>query len=177
LLVDADLRRPNLTEALGSTGAETAPFIAQLERPRLDYSPAIVTLEGERTCDFVPGIRAQAHAAGLLERALQTRLALWKRRYDYIVLDCPPVLPYADALAVAHQCSGVVVCVPSRTSTPAEITHTTHLLRTHGANVLGTVLLGADAGAGSRDAASRFGGPGRRRSRATVRSRTTLGDR
>ena len=177
LLVDTDLRRPNLTEALGSSGNETAPFIAQLERPRLDYSPAIATLEGERTCDFVPGIRAQAHAAGLLERALQTRLGLWKRRYDYIVLDCPPVLPFADALAVARQCSGVVVCVPSTTSTPSEITRTTHLLRTHSANVLGTVLLGADADAGSRDAAPRFGGPRRRRSRTSVRNRTRLGDR
>ena len=142
LLVDADLRQPHLTEVLGPAGAETAPFQIQLEHPRLDYSPAIATIAGDRTCDLVPGVRAHKHGAALLERALQTRLSLWRQRYDFIILDCPPALPYADMLAIARQCSGVVVCVPSKTSTPLEITQTTHLLRSHSANVLGMVLMG-----------------------------------
>jgi len=163
LLVDADLRSPHLTETLGARGAETAPFATQLEHPSLDYSPAIVAVEGDRTCDFVPGGHGQHHAAGLLERALPMRLRSWKRRYDYIVLDCTPVLPFADTLAIARHCSGVVVCVPSMTSTPAEITETTRLLRSHQAAVLGTVLTGADVAEGPR---SRPGFP-----RASVRRR------
>lgn len=110
LLVDADLREGRLTRQLAIPQAAAVPLEWHLEHPRLDNSPTIVHLNARRSCDFVPSFGGVAHAPELLSRGLEACLEKWRRRYGFVLLDCPSLLPYADMLTVAPLCAGVLVC-------------------------------------------------------------------
>lgn len=164
LLVDADLRRPRDVRATGSRSS-AATLEMHLENPRLDYSPEVLTLDGVRTCDFIPGTTAAGYPAELLQRGLEGSLAHWRQRYAVVVLDCPPVLPFVDTLLIAPRCSSVVVCAGHEASLPADLREATARLEDRGATLLGTVVttgrpprrgrFGARAGSGAgRDGAA-----------------------
>lgn len=158
LLVDADLRRPYLAGALHIARSEAVPLQTQLENPRLDASPTIISLGGHRTWDLVPSFAPAPFPQELLERGLAARLAVWRERYHFILLDGPPVLPFADMLTVAAHADGLLVCTDPARTTRDDVHRTRALLDASRARVLGWVLT-QDPTAPQRNA-------GRRRRRA-----------
>ena len=140
LLVDADLRDPCVAVQLGIAPRAAAPFELHLRNPRLDVSPGIVALDGARTCDIVPGLGSASNPQGLLERNLEIRLEAWRRRYDVIILDGPPVLPHADMLTIAPLCDAVALCADPAASTRADVAEAGKLLRRVSSNVHGVIV-------------------------------------
>jgi Mrp family chromosome partitioning ATPase len=140
LLVDANLRRAGITDRLPVTRATARPFEEHLANPRLDHTPAIVTVAERATCDFIPSFGGASRPAELLERSLDLLLDTWRQRYDVVVLDCPTVLSYADTLTIASACSGIVICTPQSLSTRDDVTRSLELLGRTSTKVLGLVL-------------------------------------
>lgn len=140
LLVDADLRRPRNLRATAGAAAPTSNLEMHLENPRLDYSPEVLRVSATRTCDFIPGAPATAYPVELLQRGLGPRLTLWRRRYDFVVLDCPPVLPFLDSLVIAPLCGGVVVCAGRESSERLDLLEAVTRLHDRGGTLLGTVV-------------------------------------
>ena len=108
LLIDADLRRPavakqlaidessqGLTEVVDSAET-TLDSVTQKLRPfNLSIIPA--------------GIRRNAVHQTLRSPRLDTVLAEARQRYDFIVLDTPPLLPVFDSALLANACDGVLI--------------------------------------------------------------------
>lgn len=108
LLVDADLRRPRVAEVLelnGSvgltsvlTGSVDVVSVIQASRvPNLDVLTAGPT----------PPNPAELLGSG---RAADLFVSL-AEEYDYVIVDCAPVLPVADAAIVAQYVAGVILVV------------------------------------------------------------------
>ncbi len=142
LLVEADLRQPSLTQRLGieepATGLgamlcgdardEDAIIIGR-DLPGFHILPA-----GPHREDFSPELLANGVFSACLRR--------WKQRYDYVILDSPPVLPVADARILASQADGVVMIMRSAHCRRTDALRACSDLSLAGARLLGTVLVG-----------------------------------
>ncbi len=110
LLIDADLRNPGATRALGSHAEEG--LLEVLLEGRV---PASVMLADPDTgLKFLPVVvtRRMPHSSELLASSAMARLLVrLGAEFDYIVLDLPPLGPVVDARAVASRVDGFVMVV------------------------------------------------------------------
>jgi polysaccharide biosynthesis transport protein len=124
LLVDCDLRRRNLSWIMGIPDAPgltdllaghagTQGLVRRDERSGLAFMAAGRAWDGRRIGDLA--VRASTEA--------------WRRDYDLIVLDGPPLLASADALLLAEMAEGILLCV--------RWNHTPRRLGTHVRGLLG----------------------------------------
>lgn len=140
LLVDADLRHPSTTYGLDVSQVSTPPLEVYLENPHLEFSPVSVVIAGKHSFDFVPSFTAATYPVELLNRGLWSWVDTWRASYDFILIDCPPVLPYADTLTVAPMCSGLVMCGNAGQVTRSELVESLELLRRNEVTLYGIVL-------------------------------------
>jgi succinoglycan biosynthesis transport protein ExoP len=105
LLVDADLRCPNLHRELNMAG--TAGLGAVL----FEGSPPIVHPHPQCPTLFVLcGGSTPALPSELLASQRMTDLvSRWRSEYDFVLFDSPPVLPVADARILARMCDATLL--------------------------------------------------------------------
>ena len=112
LLIDGDMRRPSMAEKLP---VQRAPGLS-------DYLTGQVSSENliqpcgmqEDECAFhvISSGRIPPNPVELLSsRKMEKMLELLKERYDYIILDLPPVSEVSDALAAAKLTDGMLLVV------------------------------------------------------------------
>ena len=77
---------------------------------------------------------------GLGSDALGDFLKLHRDRFDFVLIDSPPALLIADALAIATVADGVLVVADAKTSKPEAVGRLVEQLEHVGARVLGGVL-------------------------------------
>ncbi len=110
LLIDADLRNPGATRALGQHAEE-----GLLEVLLEGQTPASAMLiDPETGLRFLPAVvkRRTPHSSELLASAAMARLlAQMAGDFDYIVLDLPPLGPVVDARAIAPRVDGFIMVV------------------------------------------------------------------
>ncbi len=102
LLVDSDLRRPNLHVLFDSaTEVGLSSVLAGQISPedlngalfRLDQAPGLdVLMAGP-----IPAFSAELLGSSKMKRALD----LWRRSYDFVILDGAPVLPVTDSVVLS----------------------------------------------------------------------------
>jgi capsular exopolysaccharide synthesis family protein len=146
LLIDADLRHARCHAALGVnnerglsallTGkASPQDVIQPLKTPRLSFVPA-----GRR-----PANPAELVSAGELREAF----AIWRTKFNFVVVDTPPALTASDAVELAQYADGVVLVVKGDDTPRALVRRVRDKLTRAGAQVLGVVL--NNVGRGSRE--------------------------
>jgi capsular exopolysaccharide synthesis family protein len=93
LLVEADMRRPVLRKILGLAGTDGLSDL--LSDPKATVAPQQLPNHANLHC--LPAGPVPAHPSELLgSERMQYLMREWRRDYDFIVLDCPPVLPVTD---------------------------------------------------------------------------------
>jgi len=136
LLVDADLRHPGLHNMFGAENTwGLAQALAFSETPRLigvDGLPQLSLMTS--------GLIAPNPLELLSDGRFERKLAEWRRSFDFILLDTPPVSEYSDALAIATL-AGRVLVVSRAASTPhKEMKEMLRRLGSTQAQILGAVL-------------------------------------
>ncbi len=106
LLVDCDLSRRNLSRIMG---AADAPGLADLLADRGDT----LSLAHRDECSGLVFLAAGQAGDGrrISELAVRAATEGWRRDYDLIVLDGPPILASADALLLAEMAEGILLCI------------------------------------------------------------------
>jgi len=106
LLIDADLRRPNLHEQLRLSNEQG--FSTLLEKASdLQYQSPIH--EFRNISILTSGPIPEDPASLLSSSRMRELIKFFEQNYDLIILDAPPVLGIVDALLTASFCSGVVL--------------------------------------------------------------------
>jgi capsular exopolysaccharide synthesis family protein len=138
LLVDADLRcssvdrylginkEPGLTSMLSTPPGECRPYQPFASLPGLDVVPA--------------GFRPAGPAELLASSRIQQLITAWRKQYDHIIIDTPPMLPFADALLLSARADGVILVTRSGASRQKALARALDVLSRSRANVLGFVL-------------------------------------
>ena len=137
LVVDADLRRPRLHDALGRS---QEPGLSNVLIGEVPLSDAIRTTTVANLSLLSAG-HIPPNPAELL--GSPRYLALFeelKGRFDWIVFDAPPVMPVTDAALVARPAGGVLFVIGSE-MTPRQSAQTAiEQLRAANAKFIGAVL-------------------------------------
>jgi Mrp family chromosome partitioning ATPase len=63
-----------------------------------------------------------------------------RRQYEFVIVDCPPILAAVEAAWLGMGADGMVVIVEARRLKAQVINHALQSLRDHKVHVLGTVL-------------------------------------
>ncbi len=136
LLIDGDLRLPRCHEALGLPGR---PGLGEYLAGQLRSQPIQST--DVPNLSFVSAGRAPLNPTELLTSWRMWQLVRGAReRFDYVIIDSPPVLAVSDALLLANIADGVVLVVQSRRSREDQAHAAIMRLQQVGAVILGAVL-------------------------------------
>jgi tyrosine-protein kinase Etk/Wzc len=145
LLIDADLRQGKLGLLVHGENRMGLAEVLEFGAPVED---AIIRLEESGLWMLDAGAESPANPAELLGRpAFRELLATLRERYDFVVVDSPPVLPVSDALSIAAQGSDLVLVVSRADVTGArQLEETVRRLLNSGAKVGGHIFNGFSPG-------------------------------
>jgi capsular exopolysaccharide synthesis family protein len=137
LLLDADLRNPQLHQYLG---AEAGPGLSEYLRSESDEF-SIIQRGPMENLFLIPAGRNAGNPAELLANGrLKVLLGRLETMFDWIIVDSAPAVPVSDAALLATFCDGVLLVVRSN-STPIEAARKARKEFTE-RNVVGVVLNG-----------------------------------
>lgn len=148
-LVDADLRRPRIAHMFGlDNGEGLHELLANGSTHAEVASPlegAVIAVESVPNLSILPAGRSNQSPGALVSSDRMKDIVLELRdRFDYIVIDSPPILPYSDGRVLATHADGVVFVGRSGVTTHDAMGRAIELLNSvQGAPVLEVVLNGA----------------------------------
>jgi len=99
---------------------------------------------------IIPTVSPTHSAIELLSDArMKALIARLRDRFDFVVIDTPPILPYADGLAISTHVDGVILVGRAGQTPRGAITRSMELLETiRSAPILSVVLNGVDERSG-----------------------------
>lgn len=138
-LIDADLRRPMISEYLGlerSAGLTTALVgsadVDDLLQPW--GGDNLYVLTSGRTPPNPSELLGSVQMSELIERLEQV--------FDVVIIDAPPLLPVTDSAVLAQHVGGIVMVVRSHKLKQPDLEKSLNALQMVGANLLGVVFNG-----------------------------------
>ena len=136
LLIDADLRRPQIAEYLGIEGAVgLSDVLAQ----QVDLDTALQTW-GEQKLHVLASGSLPPHPSELLgSRQMADLVARLRSEFDTIIIDTPPLRPVTDGVTTALLSDGAIVVVRNGRTSRAQLGHALQALRAVDVPVLGAV--------------------------------------
>lgn len=146
LLIDGDLRIPSIAKKMGISN--TAGLTDLLMGKPVDFG----TLRTDVVDGWyiLPSGDIPPNPSELLGSArMEAVLSMLREKFDYIVLDLPPVNIVSDALSVSNLITGMVVVIREEYTEKKDLEHCFRQLKLSNVNVLGCVLNEAKTGGGS----------------------------
>ena len=111
LLIDADLRHPNVAKTIALGEEQTRHGLAEVLAGEVTLGAAIVQHESV-SCDILAGRSRPPNSADLLDsRAMADLVANARGAYDYVSLDSAPVMPIVDPLVLSRHVDAVIFSV------------------------------------------------------------------
>jgi capsular exopolysaccharide synthesis family protein len=137
LLIDADLRDPMAGTYLGIRRAEGLTSVLT-GKTRLQNA---ARSWGDHPFDFLPSGEVPANPSELLgSRPMQELLAEARGRYDVVLVDTSPLLPFTDAAAVAPYTDGAILVVRHGRTRREQVRAAVSALEAVSAPLLGSVI-------------------------------------
>jgi capsular exopolysaccharide synthesis family protein len=146
LLIDADLRRPSVASQLGLTDSP-AGLADVLTDDSIHLAQVVHTIEPFKLDVVSAGTPKTAIHQMLRSPRLDAMLREARERYEFVVIDTPPLLPVFDSALLAKASDGVLIVVAANQTPRKLLGEALNMLDP--AKVLGIVL--------NRDARPLFG--------------------
>ena len=146
LLIDADLRRPQLHELFAHTGLTVAPGLVEMLVGNLASPSEAVHETSIPGLYVVPAGRMQvSDASALLESPTMQRMlkSHLPQLADIIIIDTPPVHAGEPGSKIIHQADGVIIALRVGHSQMPSCKNVLTTLQRSGARVIGGVLVPA----------------------------------
>jgi capsular exopolysaccharide synthesis family protein len=136
VLIDADLRKPAVHERLGIT---RAPGISSVLQGG-DLTTALTKVPNNAYLRVLPSGAPVQDPSGILGARSFRHVLDALRAVRLVIVDTPPVILFADALAVASQCDATIVVLDVKTSRRRAVRQAVESLERAGANLIGVVI-------------------------------------
>lgn len=137
LLIDADMRRPNIKRILSAgDGIGLADILARFVKTEEGIHPS-----GYEKLDVIFSGNVPPNPVELLgSDNMHAMLEELKGKYDYIFIDTPPINVVTDATVVSRLLHGIILVARENKSKKDEVSEALNKLRFVNAKVLGLVL-------------------------------------
>ncbi|MFZ5434662.1 MAG: GumC family protein [Calditrichota bacterium] len=141
LVIESDLRRPSLHNffAMDKTYGVTNVLIGSLTFDEVIKHTEVENLDVMTSGDLPPNpaeLVASENMRKLIEEA--------RSRYDFVILDSPPVIAVTDAAILATRVDGILLVVSSGTVSRREVQRAITLLKNVRSSIMGVVLNALD---------------------------------
>lgn len=137
VVVDADLRRPSCEKYLH---LNPEPGLSDVLLGKVPLERALRPAGYRRLMLLGPGTRVSNPAEVLGASRLDELFQRLKERFQYVILDTPPVLPSTDAGVFASRSDGTLLVVRLEQSLKRQSREALRVLQDMGGNVLGTYV-------------------------------------
>ena len=143
-LVEGDLRRPMVTSAFA---VNPEAGLAEIVSGRAPIEKGLLTISTMPDLTILAAGAAISNPADLLaSNRMGPLVNTLRSEFDFVVIDSPPVIPFADARLLSVFADIVIVVSRYRSTTRREIARCVQLLDEVGAPVIGAVLNDMDLG-------------------------------
>ncbi len=140
LLVDFDLHRPAIGRLLGLA---SGPGVVELLQGEVEFEAAIQRTE-EPLLHVLPGGAKKGIALHrLFDGVGQEFFARLRNDFEYVIIDCSPLLPVADGRFISMFADGVVLTTRRDVSRLSSVLNAWEVLRSLRVRVIGAVFLGS----------------------------------
>ncbi len=138
-LVDADLRKGRLARAFGLTSNEG---LSEVLREDLTLDSALLEVPGMSNLSILPAGTLKGNAGQLIcSQTMQQILQDLRERFQFVVIDSAPILPFVDGRALSTLADAVILVGRSGITTRQAMRRSVELLsEIHGAPILQVVL-------------------------------------
>lgn len=146
LLIDGDLRIPSVAKKMGinSTPGLTNLLMNAVSHRLEEFKSSLLD-----NWYVLPAGDLPPNPSELLgSRRMEVLLNALSERFDYIVIDLPPVNVVSDALAISHLIAGMVVVIREDYAQKKEVETCFRQLKLSNVNVLGCVMNYSKTGKG-----------------------------
>ncbi|MGN0811921.1 MAG: polysaccharide biosynthesis tyrosine autokinase [Candidatus Coproplasma sp.] len=132
-IIDLDMRKPVINKVFGVSGDNG---IADLFAGTCEFDDIIK--HSDSGVDVITAGKNIINPMAIIgHKALPELLSKLKGMYDYVIVDTAPVLPCADAIAIAPLCDGVIFTAAMKDVHKKEAEAAVASLRAGGANIIG----------------------------------------
>lgn len=146
LLIDGDLRLPSVAKKMQISA--TPGLTSLLMNKETDVE--VFKTEMLDNWYILPAGDIPPNPSELLgSRRMEKLLEAFKEKFDYIVIDLPPVNIVSDALSISKFISGMIVVVREEYTEKKELTHCMRQLSLSNVNILGCVMNESNSGESS----------------------------
>ncbi len=140
LVIDADLRRPRMHKVFKVTNRVGLVNYLTSRTARVDLDSMILGTEVENLFVCTAGPIPPNPSELLASDRLRELIDAVRSRFDFILLDSPPVLPVADAQILGAHVDGFLICARAGVVHREDVKHCAERLRYAGLKIFGTVL-------------------------------------
>ncbi|HVB28771.1 MAG TPA: CpsD/CapB family tyrosine-protein kinase, partial [Terriglobia bacterium] len=138
LIIDSDLRKPGVAQALGRKAGKG---LSGVLTGAYSLDEALICVEPPVNLWVLTSGPNPPNPAELLSSpAMEDLLKELRSRFDYLVLDSPPLLAVTDATVLSAVVDGVVLVVESGVTPRNAVLRSFRMLQDAGGRVLGTVI-------------------------------------
>jgi succinoglycan biosynthesis transport protein ExoP len=143
LLIDADLRRPGISKALGLGKREIGLGTVLAGGDKLE--DAIFPVPMVKNLWILPAEPLPPHPAELLaSEQMHELLMKCRERFDHVLIDTPPVLSVTDAVQLSPWCDAVALVIRAGQTPKNAVRQSSMILGRVGARVLGIIINAVD---------------------------------
>jgi non-specific protein-tyrosine kinase len=145
ILIEADLRRSQFSTYLTELKYSSKPGLSELLNDKKKLTPLKIT-KNSRQIDnsklwVIPSGKIPPNPSELLgSPRFDEMIEVLKRKFDYVIIDCPPILPVTDAAIVASKADGVILVVHTGSTKKTELTSSRAAIESVSGKIFGVVL-------------------------------------
>jgi capsular exopolysaccharide synthesis family protein len=139
LLVDADFRRAKVHKLFG---IEAQVGLAQVLTDELELGDTVQATEVANLWVLPTGPHPTNPSELLSSRKFEDLIAVVREKYDFVVIDTPPILAVSDAAVVAPRMDGVLLTLRITKNGRPQAVRARQILSVLGVQVLGVVVNG-----------------------------------
>ncbi|GAA1421068.1 polysaccharide biosynthesis tyrosine autokinase [Agrococcus citreus] len=137
VLIDADLRKPRIAEYLGIDGAVGLTDVLIGRANLVDA----VQLWGDSSLYALPSGKIPPNPSELLgSQAMRNLIDQLAKEFDWVLFDCPPLLPVTDGALLAKHTAGAILVVASGRTTQHQVEDALRTLETVDAPIAGIAM-------------------------------------
>lgn len=159
VFVECDMRRPKTAKymELSRDSKGVSEILSGKLAGTLDSTLAEVLL-GDGSLRVIPSGAIPPNPAELLDsETFDSFISLLRKEFDFVIIDCPPALPVADAAIISTRVDGVIIVVEAGKTRKNQFLGVRDAVAQVGGNILGVVLNKVPFGRNYEDYGYRYG--------------------